>query len=53
MDWIVEWRDDVYGPFYNMQAASDWCDHIQARESIKIRPLLEPITNKAAMSSTK
>lgn len=43
MQWIVEYGDDVYGPFPGVAEASAWCDRFQARSSIKIRPLQEPV----------
>lgn len=42
--WVVEYCEDIFGPFTSMQAASDWCDFVQARSSIKIRPLRAPNT---------
>lgn len=40
--WVVEYADELYGPFLSLQAASLFCDAFQARSSIKIRTLSPP-----------
>lgn len=48
--WVVEYCEDIYGPFLTAQEASDWCDYIQARSAIKIRPVVAPNTVGVAPS---